>query len=160
RRDVVRLTRAAVQQETGRGVDQSAVRTAVLLCLRAPVHTRGTRNRERSAQVDAHDVVPLVVGQVEHHARTPEAGVVDDDVETAPRGERALDQRVAGRGFGDVTPVGHGRAAVALDLPYDVGRRILVGRRAIGRDARVVHDHTRAVRREAPGVRAADTAAG
>src|SRR3954468_21880501 len=108
--------------------------------------------------MNAHDVIPFVVAEVEHHARASEARVVDDDVETTPSVQGPLDERVPRGGFADVTPVRHGRATRGLDVAYHVSRGILVGRRAVGRDTRVLDHHPRAVRGEAQGVRAADAA--
>ena len=109
--DVVRLAGAAVEQEPGRGVDQPAVGRAVLLRLRAPVAARGRRHDERAAQVHADHVVPFVVAEVEDHARAAEARVVDDDVEPAPRVERALHELVGNARVGDVAALRDGLAA-------------------------------------------------
>ena len=48
----------------------------------------------------------------------------------------------------DVAAVRDRLAAGGRDLGDDVGRGILVGRAAVGRDAGIVHDDPRAVRRQ------------
>ena len=98
--------------------------------------------------MDADHVVPFVVAEVEDHARPAEARVVDDDVEPAPRVERALHELVADRGVGDVAALRDRLAARGRDLGDDVGRGILGGGAPVGRDTGVVHDDPRAVRRE------------
>ena len=132
----------------------------MLLRLRAPVLARGARQHERAAEVHADDVVPFVVGEVEHHARTAEAGVVHDDVEPAPRVDRERNECVADCGVADVAAVRDRFATRGHDLGDHIRGRILVGGAAVGRDAGVVHDHPGAVRRQAQRVRTPDPAAG
>ena len=160
RRDVVRLAGAAVEQEAGRGVDQPPVGGAVFLRLRAPVPARGPRHHERPAQVHADHVVPFVVGEVEHHPRSAESRVVDDDVEPAPRFERERTKRVAHRRVADVAAVRDASPPAPSISATTSAAGIFVGGAAVGRDARVVHDHAGPVRGQAQCVRTPDAATG
>src|SRR6185295_14801225 len=116
RGDVVRLPGTAVEEQTGRRVDQPAVPAAPGLGFAAPTARRRRSDGVRALEVHADHVVPLGFGQVEDHARPPDAGVVHDDVDAAPLVEGALDHRFAALGRGDVAAVGNGFAAGGADL--------------------------------------------
>ena len=110
--------------------------------------------------MDAQHVGPLGVLEIEDHVRTADAGVVHDDVDAPPGVEGGLDERLAALGRRDVVGV---RDRLSTGVPDRgdglVGRR-LAGLGAVGRDADVVHDDTRAVRGQPGGLGPADAAPG
>ena len=109
------------------------------------------------SHVDLVDEVPIGLCHLLERDIAQDAGVVDQDVELAPRVDRGLDDLIA---VLDGVVVGDRLAAFLFDLGDDlVGRRrglAFAGEAA----AEVVDDDLRASRREQQRVRAAEAAAG
>ena len=84
--------------------------------------------------------VPLLLGHREQHPVAEDAGVVDEDVETAEGVDRLLDEARGAVPAADVVGVGRGLAARGRDLVDDLLRRSRVGARTVTTAAEVV-DH-------------------
>ncbi|MCY1530002.1 hypothetical protein D9M68_651750 [compost metagenome] len=116
--------------------------------------------REGAAQVDADHGVEILDVHVHERLVAQDAGVVDQHVEPAERGDRGLDQPLGTLPVGHVVGVGHGLAAHRADLGHHFLRGAVHGARAVGPGAQVVDDHLRALAREFQCVFAAEAAAG
>jgi hypothetical protein len=112
---------------------------------------------EVALEVDAHDVVEVVLAHVEEHPVAQEAGVVHEDVEPAPLLEAAPDHGERVVPIGDVAAVGHRVATRSADLvDHRVGRARLTLTRE--REPEVVHHDLHALPRQRERVRPTEAA--
>ena len=81
-----------------------------------------------------------------------DAGVVDQDVETAELPHRGVHQRLRARGAGDVVRVGHGRATAGDDGRNDLVGRVRVAAGSFDGAAQVVDHHAGAALGQQQGV--------
>ena len=107
-------------------------------------------DQERAAQIDPDQPVEIRRRGLEQRLLDQDAGVVDQDVETAERGERTLEHRQHRRLVGDVRAYGEGAAAAGMDLGDD--------RLDLGLRREIVHRHMGALGRKRERDRAADPA--
>ena len=115
---------------------------------------------EVALQVDADDVVPLLLRHREDHPVAQDAGVVHEHVELAEGVDGLLHHGAGLLEVGDVGAVHHGLAAHRLDLGDHLVGRARVGAAAVGLGAEVVDDHRRALAGQHQRVLAPDAAAG
>ncbi|MCY1304617.1 hypothetical protein D9M70_543760 [compost metagenome] len=104
-----------------------------------------------AAQVHAHDVVPVRLGQADEHAVAADAGVVDQHVHLAEGRDRGIDDALRGSQLRDVVIAGQSAAAGGADFRAD-----RLGRLAPD----VVDDHVGALGAEGQRIGAAEPAAG
>src|SRR6185369_9548888 len=116
-------------------------------------HDRRRRpgDREGALEVGVDDRVPLLLGHVEDHAVSEDAGVVDDDVDPAEGVHRGLDDRLPTGHAGHRVVVGHGIAARLGDLLHDLIGRLPVGPGPDLAAAVIVHHHPGPVLRHQDG---------
>ena len=151
---VVRLAEVAVQARRRCRHDDAAV---VLRSHRLPDRLGAVH---RAHQVDVDDEPEVVELHLGEALVAQDAGVVDEDVDPAPLGQRRVDHRLHGAEVGDRGAVGDRLAAGGADL---LGDGVGGGRRAaaaVERAAQVVDDDRRAARRQRQRVLAAEAAAG
>src|SRR5215216_5444917 len=147
---VVRLAGVAHRARDRGYVDDLAEHLAPLLALLlrrlAQVRGRGADHAERHHRVDVEHALERVVAHLVDRGVDRVAGVVDDDVDLAPRVDRGLHERVRGARLRQVARVDDG-------LARDLGGRLL------GDVAVEVVDHdVRAVLAQQLGRRPADAA--
>ena len=98
------------------------------------------QRRDVPLGVDAHDHVPLVLGEIHQHPVAEDPGVVDQHVEATELLDRLRDQPGGALPVADVVGVGDGHSARAADLRRDRGRRAGIGAGSVGAAAEVVDD--------------------
>ena len=108
-------------------------------------------------RVDGDDVVPFLLGHVEHHAVAEDAGDRHDDVELAEVVEGGLDDILAAFHSGYGVVAGDGISAGGLDLCDDLGGRALRLSRSIDVASEVVDDDLCALRGKLEGNAASDS---
>ena len=94
--------------------------------------------------VDAHDHVPLVLGEVHQHPVTEDPGIVDQDVEATELVDCLRDQAARALPVADVVGVGDRHSARGADLGRDLGCRTGIGAGSVGAAPEVVDDDRRA----------------
>ena len=109
-------------------------------------------------EVDADDVVPLLLGHVDEHAVPQDAGVVHQHVDVAEGVDGSLDQALGTAEVGDVVGVGDGLAAHGLDLLDHVMSRPGIRSRSVLRPSEVVDHDLGALTSEQQGVLPTDAA--
>lgn len=107
---VVGLAEAAVETSSRGSVDDATV------LLLAEVRPGGAGNLVGAGDVDLHDQVPVLVGQVLEADVTEDTGVVDDNVDTAESLDGGVDDLLTEL---DGVVVGDGLAAGSLDFVDD-----------------------------------------
>src|SRR5690606_14501063 len=158
-RRVVGLAGVAEDTRLARGVHHRRTHLAPCLAFLAPVAGSGTRHQERTAQIDAHDDVPVLVLDVDQYAVAQDACVVDHRIEPSEGLERRVDHRGGAGGIRDVVSVGHGLAARRFDLVDHLLRRPDLAAGAVLRTAQVVDHDLRAFGGEQQCVLPADAPA-
>src|SRR5690606_36552386 len=150
-RGVVGLAGGAEEERLGGGVDDPAVdRGAGRLGPGPPVRGGCPGGGEVAFEVDPQHGVPVLLGHVEQHPVPGDAGVVDQDVQSAVESGGGGHQPFGGGGVGGVADQGGGLPAGGADLGGDLVH-LLAG---------VVEHQSGAVRGEGEGVCAAEAPGG
>ena len=110
--------------------------------------------------MDVEDRVPLVFRHVEDHPVAQDAGIVDQDVQLAERGDGGFDDALGAVEVGHALEVRHRFAAEGFDFVHDLLRRTGIRSRPVEAAAEVVHDDFGPVFGQEQGFFAADAAAG
>jgi hypothetical protein len=124
------------------------------------VRPRGATYPDRTHQADVHQSAKLVGGIPGERTGEAVAGVVDDDIDTAERVERALHRGGGAVLLADVVRIRHCFAAGALDFIGHVSGGKIRCSRAVERRANVVDHNARPAPREQMRIGAAQTVAG
>ena len=95
------------------------IRRLPLSAVGAPVDGGELGRGEAALEVDADQLVPLLLGHVEDHALSQNAVGADEDIEVAEGVDRCLDGALGGVHVGDVAGDGDGLSAVGDDLVDD-----------------------------------------
>ena len=92
----------------------------------ALAHMRQDRTRQhvRRAEVDRGDAIPLLDGHLVDADRLVDAGVVDQDVDTAQSRDERVDRLVDRGSVGDVESQRLGRVAVGAELVARLAREV------------------------------------
>src|SRR5690606_29972380 len=159
-RAVVGLADVAVDARRRRGVDDAAVDLLAGLRLLAPVGSSPPGGGEGALEVDLDDEVPLLLGHVGEHAVAEDAGVVDEDVETAEGLDRLVDHALGGFPVADVGAVDDGLAPHAPDLLDDLTGGAGAATGAVHLGTEVVDDDLRSLSGHHQRVLAADAPTG
>jgi hypothetical protein len=140
---VVDMADVAEETRPTRGGDDAGVE--LFSCRRSlvPVGRRMPGRSEVSLEMHVYHRVPVMLLGVHEHAVAEVARVVDEDVETAERLDRLVDNSLRAGEIGDVLPVRDRLAAERLDLGRDLMRGAGIGALAADRRAEVVDDDAR-----------------
>src|SRR5215510_9599987 len=82
----------------------------------APIFAGMASAVKRSFHMNVDHRIPLLLGHVENHPVTQNAGVVDENIELAEAIERALDDTLGRLEIGDAFIVGYGFTAGSFDF--------------------------------------------
>jgi len=110
-------------------------------------------------QVHANHIVPLFLGQVEHHPVAQDRGQVDQPVQPPPRVQGRPDNALATLHGRDIGEVGDGLTTRLLDLLHHLGGRAAIRPRTVRVHPGVVNHHPRAFRCRQQGAFASDATA-
>ncbi len=118
------------------------------------------RRVERPAEVHPDHRIPVLPGQVEHHAVPQDPRHVDQHVQFPVGVDGLANQRLRLVEVTDIGPVGDRLTTILLDLLHHLTGRALVAARPIHRSPKVVDDDLRPLLGEQPGHPGADTSSG
>ncbi len=106
------------------------------------------------------DRVPILLGHVDEHPVSKDAGVVDQHVQVAEGRHGSVDQILGTLGRSDVIAVGQRLPAECPDLVHDLLSGAPIIARPVDGSPEVVHDHLGAFGGEQKGVLTTQAAAG